>query len=241
VLGLILAGGEGSRLAADGISTPKPLVAVAGRPQVVRLVEALRAADCSTIVVLVRRQHAPDVYRAIEATRLPGVRVEPCLTPSSLHTLAAGLSELPPGEVLCTMVDTVMLPSEWGRVAAAVECGLGAGREIMLAVTGDVDDESPLWVRRNEAGDVTWLGPNRVSPACVTGGVYGLSQAARELVSNAVAQGRERMRHFLAWAVEQGTPVGTIDVPRIIDLDRRRDLEHATTWLQATSAGAIRS
>ena len=36
--GLILAGGRGSRLAADGIETPKALVEVAGRPQIVNLI-----------------------------------------------------------------------------------------------------------------------------------------------------------------------------------------------------------
>ena len=37
--GLILAGGRGSRLAADGVDTPKALVEVGGRPQVVNLIE----------------------------------------------------------------------------------------------------------------------------------------------------------------------------------------------------------
>lgn len=239
MLGLILAGGEGTRLAADGIGTPKPLVPVAGRPQVVGLLAALRAAGCTSVLVQVRQDYAEEVRRAIGSSPRGEIRVESCLTPSSLHTLAAGLAALPPGEVLCTMVDTVMPLAEWSRVGGAVERGLRAGRQIMLAVTGYVDDESPLWVRRDAAGDVTWLGQDPVSPACVTGGVYGLSPAARELVPRALAGGLERMRHFLTWAVEQGTPVGTIEVPRIIDLDRRRDLEQATTWLQATPGGGV--
>ena len=36
--GLVLAGGEGSRLAADGVAAPKALVPVGGRPQLLRLV-----------------------------------------------------------------------------------------------------------------------------------------------------------------------------------------------------------
>jgi len=36
--GLILAGGEGSRLVADGVDTPKALVEVAGRPQILNLI-----------------------------------------------------------------------------------------------------------------------------------------------------------------------------------------------------------
>jgi len=35
--GLVLAGGEGSRLAAEGVPTPKPLLEVAGQPLIVTL------------------------------------------------------------------------------------------------------------------------------------------------------------------------------------------------------------
>ncbi len=39
--GLILAGGEGSRLAREGVAEPKVTVPIAGRSQLVRLVEAM--------------------------------------------------------------------------------------------------------------------------------------------------------------------------------------------------------
>src|SRR5205807_3357290 len=49
VHGLILAGGEGSRLATAGEgSLPKPLVQVAGRPQIVRLLETFEALGCTS-------------------------------------------------------------------------------------------------------------------------------------------------------------------------------------------------
>jgi CTP:molybdopterin cytidylyltransferase MocA len=229
--GLILAGGEGTRLAADGVVIPKALVPLAGQPQVVRLVRILRREGCTSVTVLARAGVAERIRQATRRAGLGPIRVEPCLTPSSLHTLVAGLALVPPGPVLCSMVDTVMPSADWHRLVPAIGRGLADGREIMLAVTGYVDDELPLWVRRDSAGSVIWLGREPVSPACITGGVYGLSPAGRRQAVAAVKRGLERMRHFLAWTVETGHRVGTVEIPRIIDLDRRRDLDQATAWL----------
>src|SRR3989449_6161537 len=87
VHGLILAGGEGSRLAAGGIAVPKPLVEVAGRPQIVGLLETLAALGCSSLTCAVRADF-PAVRRLLDGRRfgLPLTMVE-CRTPSSLHTL----------------------------------------------------------------------------------------------------------------------------------------------------------
>jgi GTP:adenosylcobinamide-phosphate guanylyltransferase len=113
--GLVLAGGTGSRLAAEGMSDPKPLVSVAGRPQVVRLVETLLATGCPTVTCMVR-EGLPGVRETIES-RFPGerVKVELCRTPSSLHTLVAGLGAVPDGAIFCAMVDTVMRAADWER------------------------------------------------------------------------------------------------------------------------------
>ncbi|HWA58067.1 MAG TPA: NTP transferase domain-containing protein [Gemmatimonadales bacterium] len=234
--GLILAGGEGSRLAATGISTPKPLVAVAGRAQVVRLAQTLYALGCGTVTVVVREEFAAAVRAALPVTGLPDVRVESCHTPSSLHTLAQGLAALPAGPVLCTLVDSVMRGADWERVAISVRVGLAAGRALMLAVTAHVDDESPLWVRRTPLGDATWLGSDPVTPPCVTGGVYGFSEAGRALVRESLDQGASRLRGFLSWAAARRTAIGTVDVGRIIDLDRRQDLAPAEQLLRHDAA-----
>ncbi|HXI22188.1 MAG TPA: hypothetical protein VNH46_13930, partial [Gemmatimonadales bacterium] len=67
------------------------------------------------------------------------------------------------------------------------------------------------------------------------GGVYGLAAAVRPRVTAAVAAGMSRMRRFLASVVEAGLPVTSVEVPRIIDLDRRRDLEQADAWLTSSN------
>lgn len=235
--GLILAGGRGSRLAAEGVATPKALVEVAGRPQVVHLVETFATLGCETITCMVRDDVPTDWSARVKAGN---VTVRSCHTPSSLHTLAAGLAVAPPGPVFCAMVDTVMPVADWRRVYQAVTDRLATGSLAVLAVTPFVDDELPVYVTRDAAGFAIEIADRpsaSVPPAAagspvVTGGVYGFSTSARRLAGVAVAS-LHRMRAFLKLLVELKAPVATVEVPRIIDLDHKRDLEAAEAWLAA--------
>jgi len=225
--GLILAGGRGSRLAADGVEAPKALVEVGGRPQIVNLIDMFAELGCASITCMVREGITVDVPK-------PTV-VRTCRTPSSLHTLVAGLAIVPPGPVFCAMVDTVMPAADWHRVYRGVTDRLASKSIAVLAVTPFVDDELPLYVTRNAEGLATAIldtppPPPSHSPLLVTGGVYGLSPEARRLATVAVAS-LHRMRAFLRLLVELRVPVATVEVPRIIDLDHKSDLEAAERWL----------
>jgi NDP-sugar pyrophosphorylase family protein len=236
VHGLILAGGEGSRLAAGGIAVPKPLVQVGGKPQIVALLETFAALGCPSLTCAVRTDF-PAVRRLLDGRRFgPPLTVVECRTPSSLHTLVEGLGAVPPGPVFCSMVDTVMRPEDWGTVYAAAERHLAEGAEVVLAVTPYVDDESPVYVSRPGGGDVRALSDTPLAPPCVTGGVYGLSAAARAAAAEAVARGVHKMRAFLTERVADGRRVAAVEVPRIIDIDRPSDLQHANAWLAARQA-----
>jgi NDP-sugar pyrophosphorylase family protein len=236
VHGLILAGGEGSRLAAGGIAVPKPLVQVGGKPQIVALLDTFAALGCPSLTCAVRADF-PAVRRLLDGRRFgPPLTVVECRTPSSLHTLVEGLGAVPPGPVFCSMVDTVMRPEDWGTVYAAAERHLAEGAEVVLAVTPYVDDESPVYVSRLGSGDVRALSDKPLAPPCVTGGVYGLSDAARQAAAEAVARGVHKMRAFLTQRVADGRRVAAVEVPRIIDIDRPSDLQHANAWLAARQA-----
>jgi hypothetical protein len=80
---------------------------------------------------------------------------------------------------------------------------------------------------------------NGAASAVVTGGVYGLSPGARRLATVAVSSA-SRMRAFLKLLVEVRAPVATVEVPKIIDLDHRRDLEAAETWLGTKASEGAR-
>jgi NDP-sugar pyrophosphorylase family protein len=234
--GLILAGGEGSRMVADGVKTPKALVEVAGRPQLLSLIQTLEELGCQSITCMIRE--------GVRVQAPASVVVRSCRTPSSLHTLIAGLAVVPAGPVFCTMVDTVMPPADWHRVYDEVTEQLHGGAFAVLAVTPFVDDERPLYVWRDLQGRVTDIADTpgeRRDSAVITGGVYGLSPGARRLATVAASSG-SRMRSFLKLLIEVRAPVATVEVPKIIDLDRKQDLDAAETWLgkKASEGGGAR-
>ena len=226
--GLILAGGEGSRLAADGIKTPKALVEVGGQPQIARLVDTMTRLGVGGITCMVREGLPPIATVLGKRGKVP-VESVTCLTPSSLHTLVAGLEATPPGPVFCSMVDTVMPWRDWQRAYEAAERHLTSGADAVLVVTPPSDDDRPLYVELDQQQRVRAIGDER--QALVTGGVYGFSAKARELAKEVLAQGLERMRAFLGVLVDRGRPVFAVTVPRVIDLDRARDLADANAWL----------
>lgn len=235
--GLILAGGEGTRLRADGVAVPKPLVAVGHEPLVARLLRTLADLGCETLTCMVRADFV-SVFRYLEGRRFgPPLAVLECRTPSSLHTLVAGLAEIPEGPVFTTMVDTVMPAQDWRTVYRAADRGLAEGLDGVLAVTPFVDDESPLYVHVDARGRLTALGRTPFEPPLVTGGVYAFSPAARRAAADAQARGLERMRAFLAWLCESGRPLGTVLVERIVDVDHASDLRVANAWLASPEAG----
>jgi molybdopterin-guanine dinucleotide biosynthesis protein A len=237
--GLILAGGEGSRLAASGVDTPKALVPVGGIPQAVRLVRTLHRLGCSAVTVALRDGVSDAALRAGPYPEGDPPRILRCLTPSSLHTLVEGLRTLPPGPVLCTMVDTVMPLADWAETARQAEHQLADGADALLVVTGYVDDEKPLYVHRDDAGHVTTIGDAPSTPPCVTGGVYVFGPRAREVAAETLAQGHERMRAFLGQLVVSGARVAVQDVSRVIDLDHRRDLDAANQWSALGADGPL--
>src|SRR6266542_478328 len=205
--GLILAAGEGSRLAAAGMAIPKPIVEVAGKPQIVRLLETLDALGCASLTCAVRAD-VPAVRPLLDDALLRApLTVIACRTPSSLHTLVEGLAVAPAGPVLCSMVDAVMRAEQWRRVYREVEAGLAAGADAVLVVTPYVDDESPVYVGRSADGAVSAVADSPIEPPCVTGGVYGLDPGARRAAAEAVAAGVQRMRGFLKAFVAAGRRV----------------------------------
>ena len=65
-----------------------------------------------------------------------------------------------------------------------------------------------------------------------------MSAAARAAAAQALARGVYRMRGFLKALLageggREGARVAAVDVARIIDIDRPRDLETANAWLTA--------
>jgi len=234
--GLVLAGGEGSRLAAEGVPTPKPLLEVAGQPLIVTLLRTFERLGCQSLTCMVRTGF-PAVVQALESAHFEAPFIlRTCTTPSSAHTLVAGLQAVPEGPVFCSMVDTVMRPRDWTAVYQRTRESLADGADAVLVVTPFVHDESPLYVARDREGWARSLGSTPGGDARVSGGVYGFGPAARAAARDALADGVQRMRGFLQRLIADGARVATVEVPQIIDLDRRSDWDLANTWMSSSDS-----
>ena len=89
----------------------------------------------------------------------------------------------------------------------------------MLAVTGYVHDEKPLWVTTTAAGRVTVVGG--ASGDAVTAGIYVFPEKVRRL---GIPHSLGRLREFLAWLAKSGEPIEAVDIAKVVDVDRAEDL-----------------
>lgn len=220
--GGILAAGEGSRLRRDGWSVPKPLVSVGGVTLIEHAVRNLLAAAADPIAILFNEEEE-DCERFVHekfALALSGGGIDVALrtTPSSFETLRELSRRLPPGPALFSTVDAWCPREDFVRFAAEARRFPDA---TVLAVTNFVDDERPLWVRRDGDGRVTSVGG--ADGDAVTAGIYRFSERARARALTAPAE-LDRLRAFLRWLVEDGEPVRAVEISKVIDVDRGRDV-----------------
>jgi CTP:molybdopterin cytidylyltransferase MocA len=231
VHGLILAGGEGSRLAREGVTEPKVTVPIAGRSQLVRLVEAMAHGGCESVTVMVR-SHVTGAAALLEGVAgLVPVRVEACETPSSLHTLALGVERAPEGPLFVVLGDTVMLAADWTAVTRDAHRVIRNGRAGALVVTPFVQDDCPLDVTVDARGLVTDVGGAPGEPRRVTAGIYVMNDILRQTVPAALSAGTTRLRQLLRAWVLSGHLIEALEVSCAIDLDRCEDLLAAEALL----------
>ena len=103
----IIAAGEGSRLAREGVKAPKPLIELQGIPIIERLVMLFASQGASSINIIINEQQ-PDTLQLLKRlqNQYP-INIVVKDTPSSMHSLHA-LSHLLRGEKFClTTVDTI--------------------------------------------------------------------------------------------------------------------------------------
>ena len=143
----VIAAGEGSRLAQEGMTTPKPLVKIGGECMVDRLVRIFVAAGAKEVCVVCNpsseayiksRQEAGAPLRSIVRT-----------TPSSMHSMYELMPMLEGDEpFVLTTVDTVFRESEFQDYVAAFEKMVAAGEaDGLMGVTTYIDDEKPYCKR----------------------------------------------------------------------------------------------
>ena len=167
----IIAAGEGSRLAQEGIDVPKPLVKVHGEHLIDRLIRIFMSNEAEEIVVICNdlttevSEHLRRLQNAGElcGNPLPPLRFVVKTTPSSMHSfyeLSQLLAESDKPFVLTT-VDTIFREAEFKDYIYAFKQMLAEGEDGLMGVTDFIDDEKPLYVGC-EGAEVRGCGGARV-------------------------------------------------------------------------------
>ena len=251
----IIAAGEGSRLAQEGVEEPKPLVSVCGQPMIERLMRIFVDCGASEIVVIINEQ-STSVHRYLKALDLPvPLKIIVKTTPSSMHSLHA-LSPYLRGERFClTTVDTIFREEEFKKYIRHFE----RVKDIdgCMAVTPYVDDEKPLWVGVKEQTSaegeslIDQQGYRRkplitgFHDQCegddhlISGGIYCLGDKALDVLDHCMEQGMSRMRNFQRQLVAEGLRLEAYPIDKILDVDHKEDIVKARKFLLPLEGKAV--
>ena len=225
----IIAAGEGSRLASEGIEKPKPLVELQGVPIIERLIRIFVRNGASSISIIVNEQQ-PETVKFLESIDVEcELNIVIKSTPSSMHSMHA-LSDLLRGDKFClTTVDTIFREEEFTRYIKEFEMYDGDG---IMAVTDYIDDEKPLYIAADKNMQITAF-CNTPTPETnfISGGIYGLSSKALDILDKCMADGVYRMRNFQRQLVENGMKLKAFPMGKIIDIDHAEDIAKAEKFI----------
>jgi NDP-sugar pyrophosphorylase family protein len=228
----VIAAGEGSRLAQEGMTTPKPLVKIGGECMVDRLVRIFVAAGAKEVCVVCNpsseayiksRQEAGAPLRSIVRT-----------TPSSMHSMYELMPMLEGDEpFVLTTVDTVFRESEFQEYVAAFEKMVAAGEaDGLMGDTTYIDDEKPLCVATDDDLNIRAFLDADENPRYVSGGIYGLTPCALATLRRCVDRGESRMRNFQRALLTDGLQLKAYPFTKVIDVDHAGDIAKAEALLR---------
>src|SRR5262245_44085621 len=166
----LIAAGQGERLRAAGITVPKPLIEVGGRPLIDHVLDAVAAVGIRDVVCILNEE--ADAVAAHCRHRMPGLSIVRRTTPSSMESLFTLAPFLRDDRFLLLTVVAVFAPQVLTDFLAAAAAHADA--DVVLAVTDFVDDEKPLRLAVAADGRVTALGDGAGASPLVTAGFYVL-------------------------------------------------------------------
>ena len=228
----IIAAGEGSRLAQEGVKWPKPLVRLDGIALVDRLVDVFLRNNATSISIIVNEE-MKEVQDYLKAMRLPvPFYFLVKSTPSSMHSFYE-LSRYVDGDDIClTTVDTIFKEEEFSDYIKFFQ--KEEKLDGLMAVTDYIDDEKPLYVSTNERLDIlNFLDQADGQCRYISGGIYCLRRLARTVLSNAITKGMSRMRNYQRELIAQGLRLKAYPFSKIIDVDHAEDIRKAEEFLKS--------
>lgn len=228
----IIAAGEGSRLAQEGIMLPKPLVNLNGEPMIGRLMDVMTRCGATSISVITN-EFMTEVARYIEdyAAKSPiDIRLVLKTTPSSMHSFYELSRVIDSDQFILTTVDTIFREDDFKNYVEAF-----AGdtvHDALMAVTSYIEDEKPLYVVTDNDMTVKAFEDSATPEVSyISGGIYGLRRNAFDVLEQCINSGVSRMRNFQRALLTAGLDVAAMDMGKIIDVDHAGDIAVAEKFI----------
>lgn len=228
----IIAAGEGSRLAQEGVAKPKPLVDICGEPMIGRLINLFCRCNAGSISIIVNEQMT-EVREYIESLSLDiPLNLVVKTTPSSMHSFFELSRVIPKGRFCLTTVDTIFREQDFRPYIEAMEAD--ERYDGMMAVTDYIDDEKPLYVQTDDDLNITAFRDERYDGAkYISGGIYALNEKAIDVLADCMERGVARMRNFQRALVDAGLRLKAYPMGKILDVDHAGDIEKAENFINS--------
>ncbi len=227
----IIAAGEGSRLAQEGVAKPKPLVELNGEPMIMRLINIFMRCNAQSISIIIN-DFMPEVKEFLNNIKLDvPLNIVVKSTPSSMHSFWELSKVMKPGKFCLTTVDTIFREDDFARYIAAFEAN--DTHDGMWAVTPFIEDEKPLYVDVDNDMNIKAFCDKPFDGArYVSGGVYAMSHKAFPVLNNCIEQGISRMRNFQRALIAAGMHLKAYSIDKIIDVDHASDIAVANSFIK---------
>ena len=227
----VIAAGEGSRLVEEGIIEPKPLVRINGETMIDRLLRIFLENNAESISIIVNNEMTV-VQKYVQELKLAvPVNIVVKSTPSSMHSFYELTPYLKGGKFVLTTVDTMFREEEFAEYVS--EFDKSTDIDALMAVTDYIDDEKPLYVETDGNLDIIGFKDVVYSGArYISGGIYGLSDNALDILRDSMMEGVSRMRTYQRRLVENGLKLKAYPFSKIIDVDHAGDIEKAAIFVK---------
>lgn len=225
----ILAAGEGSRLAQEGIEIPKPLVMVNGEAMIDRLTRIFCECGAEDIFIITNnltsltKDHLKNMQQ-----KNPKLHVIVKTTPSSMHSFYELRKIMGKGKFCLTTVDTIFRENEFKKY---IDDWKHSDKDGLMAVTDYIDDEKPLYIATDENMNITGFLDNEPQKF-ISGGIYALNDTSFTTLDKCIDEGMSRMRNFQRQLVKDGLQLKAYPFSKILDVDHASDIEKAEAFLK---------
>lgn len=221
----IIAAGEGSRLAQEGVKQPKPLVLLHGVPIIERLIKIFNRHNAESISIIINSQQPRTLSLLEKLSKKYPLNIVVKDTPSSMHSLYELREYLKGGKFCLTTVDTIFREEEFADYINTFEASEDSG---LMAVTQYIDDEKPLYVGTDKEMNITGFYDTPHSDSRhISGGIYGLNDEALDTLARCIEQGQSRMRNFQRQLIADTLKLKAYSFEKIIDIDHASDIQKA--------------